>query len=199
MRDDGFTGIARVPPPVDLPGPRRRPLPEEPGGYYGGGVQDRGVDAAKASIISTPPPELYPPPEGQDFQPFGQVTITGPGTTAEITGTAFRFPSNAVGVIRSVTISINALLLTSDVRFSLRQNKSPIQGWDNLRFPPTGVAFFSLTYPAEETLLRIADGALLDMIVTVGALDAGTYQVNATYHGWYYDKTVANRYRQAWK
>lgn len=189
--------------PFDVLGPRgARGNPEGPGGQaevYGVGAPGAGLITAKNSTIAVPPPEVFPPPEALQLDQFGQVTLTGPGTSAAIPGTEFNIPANMVGVIREVTISINNLLITTDAFWQLQFYQAPVQGYDNMRVPPTGAAFVSSNRPPESTLIRIPDAAQIRVTFNIGALDANTYQVTAEYRGWYYPKSVWERYREAWR
>lgn len=144
------------------------------------------------------PPDIYPPPGAQHFTAEGTLsgatiaTTTAPGAVLA----SFQIPPNEVAVVRDVTLSINSMLASTDVRWRLRFNGSLVSGWNDLTIFPRAAASVVATFPPESTLIEVPDGALTEMLVQV--VDAGTYFVGATFHGWHYGKSVKTRYASVW-
>lgn len=132
------------------------------------------------------PPEIYPPKEAQSFNVVGTAAL-GPGPTAlTLIAGPLVLPTNMVGVVREITLVVNNLLTTSLVTFSLRFNQGPVPGFDNLFIAPRAAASVSVSYPPESVLQRVGDGTTIDIAAVVA--DGGTYQMTATFRGWWYPK-----------
>lgn len=171
-------------PPVDI-----QAWEESKSALAGAGVDPRTgrrYGAVGAPQVIAFPPEIYPTKDAQTFGPTGTI-VTGAGPVAATTVTGpFVLPINMVAVVREVTLNVNNLLTTSLVSFALRFNEAPVPGYDNLAIAPRAAASVAISYPPESVLVRIPDGATIDIAVTV--LDAGSYQVTANYRGWWYPK-----------
>ena len=139
------------------------------------------------------PPHIYPPiPYSQDLyaaQSGTGITVTGPNTVALIPGASFQLPKNMVGVLRELTLDINSTLLTTNCFFTLLVNGGPWQGYAQMRVFPRVAASQAINFPPESTYIRVSDGALIQMQVTV--VDGGSYRIGSTFRGWFFSKTVA--------
>ncbi len=192
-----------LPPPVDIiaryrrgefgpipagadatPGPYGAPTPE------GMGSPERGTQVSPVQF----PPEVYPPPDAAYFS--GDGNATGVTSAANVLVAAENIPTQTVAVIREFTINVNDMLTSTDIRWRLRQNNSPISGWDKTLFPRIAASVGG-NFPPELTMVRIIDGGLIDVEIQVN--DAGTYQVGASYSGWFFSKETAERYAEAWR
>lgn len=144
------------------------------------------------------PPSIYKPPRGTDFILNGNAAaLTAANTPQELGGSfPFTLPSGSVGVVRSLVLQVNQLLATSDLRWRLKINSSPVSGWNDLTVFPRAAASFSLAYGPEETFIEVPEAARLSLEVEV--LDAGTYTMGASLHGWYYNQAYEETFAQAW-
>jgi len=143
------------------------------------------------------PPTVERPPSATDFNLDATLTGRNAGNTpAEFSGLTFKIPSANVGVIRSFSILANTLLVTSDVRWTLFFDQSPVPGWSGLTILPRAAGSVERSWTPEETFIPIPEGAEVRMSVEV--LDAGTYQVSAGLHGWYYPTRIAERFAGAY-
>lgn len=148
--------------------------------------------------FSIPSPYEAKPPGGIDFNTQGDgAGFTNANTPAVIPGCAFTLPQASAGVIRSLVLTVNNLVLTSDITWTLRFNGSAVPGWQGLGVTPGPVAYFALSFGPDETYIRVPDGATVDVVFTVNPADAGTYVAGAAFHGWYFGVEFASRYDDA--
>lgn len=129
------------------------------------------------------------PPTGQDFVVSGNgAGFNAANTPAVMPGSAFQVPENRVGVIRSVVLQVNTLLLTSNLVWRLRFDQSPVPGWNALTVFPAPIASFALAFGPEETFITVPEGSGIDVEFTV--VDAAAYAAGVTYHGWHVPKEL---------
>lgn len=165
-------------------------LPQAGGGFP---AAVGGAAALAPAGFSLQDPAIYRPPGATDFFQFANAAGLDAATSpVEPAGLIFTVPGNNVAVIRGVTLNVNNLLPSSDIVWQLLENGSPIQGWDALTIAPRTAASVSASFPPESTVVRVSDGAQLGMRLEVR--DAGTYDVAASYNGWFYGKALADRY-----
>lgn len=166
------------------------------GGWAGGiyGSFGGGSSAAQLGPL-TPvlaPPWVWKPAAATDFNTFatqaGLDTAATPPPGFELAAAGFDIPPGNVGVVRAISLLVNNLLTTSDVRFTLRQDESPIPGWSNLTVNPRAAGSVEVSWTPEETFIEVNEGAALSWVVQV--LDGGTYQVSVAMHGWFYPTTM---------
>lgn len=152
------------------------------GGPWGtpGGVQ-----------FSVQAPWSVKPPTATDFQI--QATITGATNlnTPAAFANAFTIPQGNVGVVRSFVPLINALVITSDIRWTLREDSAAVPGWDEITINPRNAASVELSYGPDETYPILQEGATVDVLLTV-VDGGGPYQASITVHGWYYSAELHN-------
>lgn len=148
-------------------------LPTGGGPYAGGGAL-------------TLPPYYVRPPVASDMNRNASGTgFTALNTPAVLPGSVFQLPPDNIGIIRSVVLSVNTLLVTSSLFWRIRFNAVPVSGWDALTVFPRAAGSVSEAYGPEETFIFVPVGGTIDILIDV--TDAGTYQAGASYHGWYYD------------
>lgn len=159
------------------------------GGSYGGGSM-----VAPNYVVG--PPTVERPPQASDF--FSTSVLAG--LTNANTPVAFpdtvQIPPNNVAVIRSVSILANNLLITSDIRWTLFYNGVSVPGWNALSIAPRAAGSIEVSFTPEETFVPVPEGAVISWGVTV--VDAGTYQVSVTTHGWFYPSTIQALARNAY-
>lgn len=178
-----------------MAGPRARSLPSDirergTQSAQGGGPRSRTYpDQVGARAAAGPttrfPPTFQRPPDGSDFNPFAQRdgvdAATSPIEPAEL---VVQLPESSVGIIRGITLSVNDLLPTSDIIWTLLQDGSPVEGWDELTVFPRNAASVSKSWTAEETFIPVRESSQLRVRIEVR--DGGSYQLGASYHGWYW-------------
>lgn len=145
--------------------------------------------------ISVGAPWDVKPPSGKDFQFHGVISAATSGTTPAFVPGAFTIPADNVGVVRSVTFLVNDLLQTSRVFFSVTDNAAPIEGWSNILVLPRLANSVALIYGPEETYPAVEENR--EVRVRVAVTDAGTYQVAASLHGWFYPLELHEAYLSA--
>jgi len=159
-------------------------------GYAGGGydieVPGQGGVPKAAYVVALP--SVDKPPFASDYNLFGTLAArTSANTPAEIA--AFQIPPNTVGVIRSISILANALLITSDIVWILKYNDVAVTGWNELTISPRAAGSVEVSWVPEETFIFVPEGSRISFDVLVR--DAGTYQLSVTAHGWFYSSALA--------
>ena len=130
------------------------------------------------------PPEIYPIPNAVLFS----NSTVPPGLTATnaapVVLVTFPIPAQSIGVINVVEYGINGLATTSLVTYTVRFNQGPV-AYGPLGYSVSGnVAYLK---ESRNPLIRIPLGTtVVDIIVTVGAADGGSYLTGATIEGWYW-------------
>jgi len=97
-------------------------------------------------------------------------------------------PPNNVGVVRSVTLGVNNMLVSTNVIFRLRFDQVPVTGWERLVIFPRAATSVVESFGPDETYELTDEGSLVDIEVQV--VDAGTYQIGVGLSGWYYSKRL---------
>ncbi len=133
---------------------------------------------------------IEPPPDALDFNADATVAPGAGPVTVVPAGLLVVLQRGYVGVVKDVSFVVNNMLATTNVRFSLRVNGSPVQGWDSVTVLPRIAA--SVANGWDRRVIRIPDGARIDWAITVA--DAGVYQIGVQYHGWSVSKRTAERY-----
>lgn len=155
---------------------------------------------APGGLLSVDSPFKTKPPQGIDFNPAGFNTgLNNVTTPAVIPGTAYRIPAASVGVIRSVVLTVNNLLLTSQLLWRLRFNQAPVPGWEALTVTPGAVAYFLYSWGSGETFITVPPDTTIDVEFVVQAGDAAAYVAGASYHGWFFEKSLADRWEAAYR
>jgi len=149
------------------------------------------------------PPWLYPLASGNDF--FGLNVFTTPNTQAGAVGKvavlpaglgqaifsqAFVVPEGMRGVVRVMTIFVNAptAVPAIDVDWILRINGGPVQGWTFTTFPRTA-ANLSIDFGG---IVRLASGSVVDVAI-VNRTATGPWTVGVQFGGWYYSVAEATK------
>lgn len=195
----GAKGDRAVPVPTDIRG-RGRQGAGIPARFptAGGSAPPRPAQqgAAMAQLSRTiPPPFQVRPPQARDITVEASATgYNNLNTPQVIAGSQFQVPTDNVGVLRSVVLSVNNLLTTSALIWAIRFNGVPVQGWNQLTVFPRNAGSVSIAYTPDETYIYVPDGALIDTQITVSPADGNTYQAGIAYHGWYYDKRLADAF-----
>lgn len=157
----------------------------------GGGSPGRGAGAGGGrgpQQYSVAPPYVERPTTARDFYMNGtQTARVIANTPSEFPG-SFTVPANNLGVIRSVSILANSLLITSNILWTLRYNGTAVEGWNQLTIAPRAAGSIEVSFVPQETFIPVPEGSRISWDVTV--VDAGTYQVSVTTHGWFYPTSV---------
>lgn len=160
------------------------PLPRAPGRL-----------PAPVRRINVPVPWVVRPPEAREINIDASDTGFNAGNTPQvIAGSAFSLPSNHVGVLRSIVLSVNTLLPTSALTWTVRFNQIDVEGWQGLTIFPRNAGSVSVAYGPDETMVMVPESTAIDVEINVLAADANTYQAGVTYHGWSYPKRLADTF-----
>lgn len=173
-------------------GSRRHGLSVSPGGGGGGGFP---LPAQRAPSIDIPVPWQVRPPGAREIYAQGDATgFNAAGTPAVIPGSQFTLPANHVGILRSVVLSVNTMLITSALTWTFRQDGIPIEGWGQLTIFPRAAGSVAEAFGPEETFIFLPEGGVtIDVFFNV--TDAAAYQAGVSYHGWSYPKAAWDQFQ----
>lgn len=175
------------------------------GGYSmpGGGLPalPPGSSGATAPFsLSVQAPFVVRPPTAGEIQVDASGTgFTVANTPAVIPGSVVQVPTNNLAILRSMVLSVNTMLTTSLLTWTLRVNGSPVQGWSAMTIFPRNAGYAAGAFESNETFIHLDDGALIDAQINVLPGDANTYQAGITFHGWYYNKRLAEAFAPAYR
>jgi hypothetical protein len=164
-----------------------------PGGMFPSPGAGAPRPAGPTGSLSVPVPWSIRPPSAREINVDASGTgYTNANTPATIAGSAFTIPPDNVGILRSVVLSVNTMLTTSALTWTLRFNGVPVDGWSQLTIFPRNAGSVSIAFGPTETFIPVPEGTTIDVQIGVGAADANTYQAGVTYHGWSYPKRLAD-------
>lgn len=134
-------------------------------------------------------PQKFKLPMSVDFNrnAFDVALAAAIGATATIT--SFQMPPTFVGFLQIFGIFILSPTAVQDVTFTVRINGAPVEGWDNIQFPP-GVANF-VVQNFSELQVRIPDSALVTLTASNGSANAWT--IGGKLSGWYHPLSEEKR------
>lgn len=135
------------------------------------------------------PPWVYKLPMSQDFNVNMFSAALAGAAGATVIPVTFTLPPTFIGYVQIFGIYVLNPTAAQDVTYSLRINGGPVQGWDNIQFPP-GVANFAVQNFAD-LQVRIPDGATVDVIITNN--NANAWTVGAKIAGWYHPLSEEQR------
>lgn len=149
--------------------------------------RDPGGDLPR--FLSIPPWDVSPPPTATPFYLSQLPNLVVPnvvGATVESTipgGGAIQLPPKNVAVIAGVILFCNAPDLTTQIRYTIRQNGSPVPGLAAIGFPPQVNAFLNWGVDGPYTALN--PGAFLNFTIQTIAVGTAAWTVNVALSGWF--------------
>jgi len=129
------------------------------------------------------PPWVYKLPTSLDFNKNFYSDNLPAVAGSKIVPVSFKLPKGMVGWMQILGIFVQSPTALTDITFSLRINKGPVGGWDNLK-PPPGVANLFLQN-FSDLQVRVPDSAEVDVQITNNAA-TGPWVVGAKIAGWYH-------------
>lgn len=179
--------------------PRGPVIPKDIAARRGPSAPAAGGGRSAAENIATASKFIFPPGYFPPFRAKGffiesnQAIGPGPVTTNFSSGSfpTFTLPPGHAGYIREISLLVNNLLLTSDIRFRLLIGGGSVEGWDNIQMPQAGMAQY--IYTPDNCYIPVPSGSVIGMAAVIG--DAVTYNLSFTIRGWHYDES----YDDAWK
>ena len=175
-------GMARVqapPVPMDVRAQNDQRVlgPPPPGAGGPAGAQD-------IPVFTVFPPWLWKPPSGQDFT-SNEQGILAAGAGSQLIVPAVVFPQQQVGVLRLMTIFVDAPLVTIDVSWILRINGGPVPGWTFKTFRRAATNL-SIDFTGR---VDIPQGSTVDVLIRNNNA-AGPWDVGAQTSGWSWSTRV---------
>lgn len=142
-----------------------------------------------ARTLSIYLPEVYPIPDAQQFNPEGDIDSAVAQSDVLIPGTTVRVPNGNIAVIRGLSLYIDNMLTTTDVRFTLRFDGNPVNGFSNLKIFPRVAPSVANGF---DSIIRVPNGAVIT--VTFTQVDGGSYKIGAAFSGWSWPITSGDRW-----
>lgn len=152
-------------------------------------VEQQGPAQSSPLVRNIYPPWIYKLPMSVDFNENNFSTALAGVIGTTVIPVTFSVPATFVGYIQIFGIYILNPTASQDVTFTLRINQGPVQGWDNIQFPP-GVANF-VVQNFGDLQVRLPDGATVDVLVTNNSANAWT--IGAKIAGWYHPYSEEKR------
>lgn len=152
----------------------------------------RGVGGERLAIpraLYVFPPEIYPIPEAQIFNPLGSTDTTVAETRA-IPGASVKINAGFSGIIRGVVFYVDNILTTSVLSFSVLVDGVAAQGFGNVVIFPRNAPSVSNSFDA---FIRVPQNAQL-VTVTFTNGDGGSYKVGAALSGWQWPTSSGDRW-----
>lgn len=156
----------------------------------GPGAGLRGVRGNSVAMRQIFPPWLYPMEQGNDFNIVtiggAKVAVLAAAVGATLTSDPLRLTDSDEGVVRLMTIFVDAPTTAIDVNWTLRINGAPVPGWTVTTFPRNANNLSIDT----EGVVRLPAGALVDVLIENRAA-TGPWTVGVQIGGWYYSQRAA--------
>lgn len=135
------------------------------------------------------PPWVYKLPTSADFNRNSYNSALAGVIGASVEILTLTLPATYVGWIQIFGIYILSPSALQNVTFTLKINGAPVEGWDNIQFPP-GVANF-VVQNFSDLQVRVPDGGKISIVATNGSADAWT--VGGKVSGWYHSMVEEQR------
>lgn len=115
-----------------------------------------------------------------DWDTYAANFALAASTTTTATGFSYTVPSNMRAVIKQVTVTVQSLVNTSTVTWTLLRNGSPIQGYNAVLIPPGTAGLIVMPYNGID--LQLSQGDILTARMTESGGTAYTASIAAS--GW---------------
>lgn len=115
-----------------------------------------------------------------DWDTYAANFTVAASTTTTATGFSYTVPSNMRAVIKQVTVTIQSLVNTSTVTWTLLRNNGPIQGFNAVLIPPGSAGLIVMPYNGID--LQLSQGDILTATMTEAGGTAYTASISAS--GW---------------
>lgn len=139
--------------------------------------------------VQRSPPEIFPIPDARGFTLFDTADLTGVNSTATPAGLTLQLTDGYSAVIRAVSLDLNDVSATTDVRYAIRVGGAAVIGYDVLRHFPRVAASVSKDFDA---FIVVPDGRKVDMIFT--NVDGGAHKMGAQLVGWQWPTASGKRW-----
>ncbi len=171
----------------------------------GGSISQPGPGGVPAPAVGGPqvavpvPWNVRPPGAREINRDANGVGINAANSPFALPGASFVLPTNHVGVIRSVVLSVNNMVAASQLSWTFIINRVAIEGWNGLTIFPRAAGSVSVAYGPEETFIFLPEQSTVTVQITVAAGDALTYQGGVSYHGWSYPKSLDDSFSRIYR
>lgn len=165
-----------------LPSPSSAPMLQTPGG-------PPSAAALLPQTLQLPLPWVVPIPDAQFFTLQGTKSTAAAEQNVLIPNVQLIVEAGVEGVIDGFVFSVQNLVVTSNLTFSLLFNGNPVQGFKDLLIFPANLALSQFTWSG---VLRVPQNTKVEVSYTNTAGDA--HLVGADVTGW----TWATASGQAW-
>lgn len=127
-------------------------------------------------------PYLFPPQGAQAINLSAPQAIVGAGQITRPAALAKQLPPAMVGVIDTIDLQLDAIVLTSNVLWRITVAGAPVQGWTITVPGITGAAAAIKSWTHARIQIPL-NGSVAVEIVNV---DGGAYTATTTLYGWFW-------------
>jgi hypothetical protein len=165
-------------------------------GTYGAiGVTRRGIPLkAGGSIVAAGvapgpntvqfDPYLFPPPASTPINIAGNQAIVGANTFTTPAALTRTIPNNCYGVISTIDLLLDSILITSVVNWYIFVNGSPVPGFNPITIlGRNGAASVGKSWDGPLRILIPLGGTVS---VTIQDVDGGAYTAGTSLYGWFF-------------
>lgn len=169
-------------PDVTAPTPRRiiipsRSIPLKAGGSVIASGVAPGPDTVRLD------PFLFPPPFSTPINLAANVAIVGAGVRFDA-GTTLVIPKNCYGVISTIDLLLDSILITSNVLWTLLVNGFAVPGFAPITIlGRNGAASVSKSWPGPLRILIPLGG---QVSMTIQNVDGAPYTAGTQLYGWFF-------------
>lgn len=162
--------------------PAGRDLPVRPGGSAIAAAPEPGPNAVELD------PFLFPPPNSTPINVAVNTATAGAGQIIPNVA-AYTVPNNCYGVISSIDLLLDSILISSSVLWTFMLNGRPLSGFSPLTIlGRNGAASVSKSWAGPLRILIPLGGTFSVQIQNV---DGAPYTAGTSYYGWFVPQTRA--------
>lgn len=130
------------------------------------------------------PPHLYPPDDATEFTLTAVVALAGPANEVQAPAEVeLTTNEGELGVVRVITLFIDAPVAATDVRFRFRLDGKGVEGYEDLRIPGRAASSIERTIDAA---IRLKPNSKLSVLIA--NIDGAARRAAVTISGWTYPK-----------
>lgn len=155
----------------------------------GGAMVPLGVDPGPDTVQLDP--FLFPPPGATTINVAANVALPGAGRFDA--GVTYRVPIASYGVISSIDLLLDSILINTSVLWTLLINGKPVPGFGPITIlGRNGAASVSKTWQGPLRIVMPLNGTVS---ATIQNVDGGVYTAGTALYGWFFPQDRATKKR----
>lgn len=158
-------------------------------------IPHRGINIKPGGAAIAPPlspdpntvsldPSLFPPAQSTPINVSANQAIVGAGARFTPAGLVFKVPDNCYGIISTIDLLLDSILIGSNVLWTLLVNGIPVPGFNPITIlGRNGAASVSKSWPGPLRILIPVGGTIS---WTIQDVDGAAYTAGTSYYGWFW-------------